>query len=383
MDEKRYQVFVSSTFEDLKEERRQVNQALLELECLPAAMEMFVATDDDQWTLIQEVIELSDYYVVIVGGRYGSITEEGISYTEKEFDYALSLEKPILAFVHRHPEKIPQGQTDATAAAKKKLDAFRRKVTTGRTVGFFETPHELGSEVSRAVARVTKRKPGVGWVRGDKAMTVDQEREMLALREQISALRNQVSVLEEQKRAAEGALVEDTAAFAQDSDPVTITVFSQVKPNYRLEDMTVYSAAITSTWGQVFRELAPLLVDETLEEEAEERLASHYYWTAATDAQRAALHFSGPRQLVVNYEDWEMIRTQLRALGLIDFGSKRRPPSDSGKYLRLTPKGDRYMTALIAVKRGVDPGADLIVNPATEGSTPSEPTAEPEPPQDE
>lgn len=88
--DRRYQVFISSTYMDLVDERREVIQALLEMDCLPAGMEMFPAANDDQWTLIQQVIDESDYYVVIVGGRYGSVAPDGISYTEKEYDYAVS-----------------------------------------------------------------------------------------------------------------------------------------------------------------------------------------------------------------------------------------------------------------------------------------------------
>ena len=49
--EKRYQVFVSSTYADLQEERKTVMQALLELDCIPAGMELFPAANEDQWTL--------------------------------------------------------------------------------------------------------------------------------------------------------------------------------------------------------------------------------------------------------------------------------------------------------------------------------------------
>jgi len=71
--DKRYQVFVSSTFADLKEERQAVMQALLSLDHFPAGMELFPASDEDQWALIKGVIDDSDYYVLVVGGRYGSM----------------------------------------------------------------------------------------------------------------------------------------------------------------------------------------------------------------------------------------------------------------------------------------------------------------------
>ncbi len=73
--DKRYQVFVNSTYTDLMEERNEVMQALLELNCMPAGMELFPAANEDQWNWIKRVIDESDYYVVIVAGRYGSVSE--------------------------------------------------------------------------------------------------------------------------------------------------------------------------------------------------------------------------------------------------------------------------------------------------------------------
>ncbi len=85
--EKRYQVFVSSTFRDLELERQEVMHALLELDCMPSGMELFPAANETQWNLIKKVIDDCDYYVLILGGRYGSIGPEGISYTEMEYRY--------------------------------------------------------------------------------------------------------------------------------------------------------------------------------------------------------------------------------------------------------------------------------------------------------
>src|SRR5258708_30985148 len=110
--DKRYQVFVSSTYGDLRDERQEVMQALLELDCIPAGMELFPAADEDQWSLIKRVIDDCDYYLVIVGGRYGTVDAEGISYTEKEYDYAVAQNIPVLGFVHAEPGKIPASNTE-------------------------------------------------------------------------------------------------------------------------------------------------------------------------------------------------------------------------------------------------------------------------------
>ncbi len=84
--DKRYQVFVSSTFADLKNERQRVIQTLMEMDCIPSGMELFPAMDEEQLEFIKRIIDDCDYYLLIVGGRYGSTDLDGISFTEKEYE---------------------------------------------------------------------------------------------------------------------------------------------------------------------------------------------------------------------------------------------------------------------------------------------------------
>jgi hypothetical protein len=122
MTDKRYQVFVSSTYVDLLEERAEVMQALLELDCMPAGMELFPAASEEQWNWIKKVIDESDYYMVIIGGRYGTVSDvTGMSYTEMEYRYALETGKPVIAFLHEDPLKIQSGKSETSAQAKKKI----------------------------------------------------------------------------------------------------------------------------------------------------------------------------------------------------------------------------------------------------------------------
>ncbi|KHE93377.1 MAG: DUF4062 domain-containing protein [Candidatus Scalindua rubra] len=104
--EKRYQVFVSSTFRDLQDERRIVIQTLMEMDCIPSGMEIFPALDQEQWDFIKKVIDDCDYYLLLIGGRYGGLTPEGISYTEKEYNYALDKGMKIVAFIHKKRENL-------------------------------------------------------------------------------------------------------------------------------------------------------------------------------------------------------------------------------------------------------------------------------------
>lgn len=131
---KRYQVFVSSTYTDLQEERQQVMQALLQMDCLPAGMELFPATDEEQFEFIKTVINDCDYYILIIGGRYGSMTAEGISFTEKEYDYAVEIGLPVITFIHGNPDEIPAGKTELDPVARQRLDEFRERVSDGRLI---------------------------------------------------------------------------------------------------------------------------------------------------------------------------------------------------------------------------------------------------------
>jgi Holliday junction DNA helicase RuvB subunit len=162
---RRYQVFVSSTFEDLKEERRHVLQALLETKCIPTGMELFPASSEDRWDLIKRVIDDCDYYLVIVAGRYGSRGLEGTSFTEMEFDYAAASGKSIIAFYHSNPDDLIGSKLEKNDEGRQKLTAFTRKIKKSRMCKPWRTPEGLASAIKSAILYSIEydRKPG--WAR--------------------------------------------------------------------------------------------------------------------------------------------------------------------------------------------------------------------------
>lgn len=172
---KRYQIFVSSTYADLAEERQKVFQALLELDCIPSAMELFPATDEEQWAFIKKIIEDCDYYILIIGWRYGSITAEGISYTEQEFDFAVEKGLKVIAFLHSDPIAIPRGKTDNDTNLYNKLIGFRRKVETGRLVKYWKAAGELPGLVALSLPKTMKAYPAEGWIRARHAVRPESE----------------------------------------------------------------------------------------------------------------------------------------------------------------------------------------------------------------
>lgn len=126
---KKYQVFVSSTYNDLKEERSEVIRCLLDNDCIPVGMEQF-NVPMNQWEYITKCLDNSDYCVLILAGKYGSIEESsGISYTEKEFDYAVSKKIPVIRLVYEYLDNLTVNKSETEPDKKNKLQAFRKKNT--------------------------------------------------------------------------------------------------------------------------------------------------------------------------------------------------------------------------------------------------------------
>jgi hypothetical protein len=88
--------------------------------------------DEEQLSFIKRVIDDRDYYLLIIGGRYGSVSETGISYTEQEYDYAVSRGLKVSALLHENPGKIEFDKSEQNPEGRARLQQFREKVKTGR-----------------------------------------------------------------------------------------------------------------------------------------------------------------------------------------------------------------------------------------------------------
>lgn len=162
--EKKYQVFVSSTYLDLIEERQHVIHALLELDCIPSGMELFPAADEDQWSLIKSVIDDCDYYIVVIGGRYGSTDSTGKSFTQLEYEYAVSKGKPCMAFLHGDPNSLRVDRTEQTDQGRARLNEFRA-LAEKKICKHWKTAADLRSVVTSSLLSMRRSRPARGWVR--------------------------------------------------------------------------------------------------------------------------------------------------------------------------------------------------------------------------
>jgi hypothetical protein len=239
---RRLQVFVSSTYLDLKEERQAAVETILDLGHVPAGMELFAAGDESQLETIKQWIEESDAYLLILGHRYGSIEPTSCkSYTHLEYEHALSLKKPLFAVVatedwrRARQKRLSDANLDPNDVLEmkhpKELDAFRTTVLS-KTSAFFHETSELKLAIHKAVPQLERKHKFVGWVRGDSIDDAEALKKELAEVKALLGKRDEETKLKDQftlemvgvnaRKAEQGRrlLVEGTSASTTIQRPV-------------------------------------------------------------------------------------------------------------------------------------------------------------------
>jgi len=328
--EKRYQVFVSSTYADLKDERQHVIQTLMEMDCIPAGMELFPASDEDQFNFIKRVIDDCDYYILIVGGRYGSLTSAGISYTEQEFDYATSKGLRIIALLHGQPESLSVSKTDNDPLLAKQLQVFREKAQTGRLVKYWQRAEELPGMVSLSLSKTIKTYPAVGWVRATAAGSAELLAEINELRKENEALRNKSNVFEQSTDKS----MPDLAGLDEMVD------FSGKYNESYARQSYWYSWDHRMSWGDAFALIAPKLMKQESEQMVEIQL------------RKAILHAAGQNfyESKLSPGLFDTVKIQFKALGLVSITEHPVVKGGTGLFWTLTSKGEAEMVRRRAVR---------------------------------
>jgi hypothetical protein len=193
MANKKYQVFISSTFVDLREERNKAMNATLMADCIPTGMELFVAQDEEQFNAIKKIIDLCDFYVLILGSRYGSINPKtGVSYTEMEYDYAVEKNIPVLVFASSNYKTVDDSKKDLTEEAKAKFILFRKRVMENRLCSEFSSPDDLLAKIIVSLFNAKSQFDRPGWIRGDGPDKDDLLKDIYALRSENKELKEKL-----------------------------------------------------------------------------------------------------------------------------------------------------------------------------------------------
>ncbi len=156
------QIYISSTFEDLKDYRDAVYKALRKLRHDVVAMEDYVATDKRPLDKCLTDVESCDVYVGIFAWRYGYVPKKDNpqkqSITEREFRHAVEKDKPCLIFLLAEDEPWPPRLMENGRGARQ-IKSLRKELGENATASFFRDSNELAQLVVTAVTRWRDERP--------------------------------------------------------------------------------------------------------------------------------------------------------------------------------------------------------------------------------
>ncbi|WP_186110684.1 DUF4062 domain-containing protein [Burkholderia gladioli] len=317
---KKYQIFVSSTYRDLEEERQQVIKAILEMGHIPVGMEMFSAADEEQWQIIARQIDDIDYYIIVVAHRYGSVTPDGIGYTEKEYDYAVSKGAPILGFVIDDSAPWPQDKMEGDAKLRLKLNDFKTKIKN-RLIQFWKTKEELHSRVSISLMKAITANPRTGWVRADEINGPEVMKELTRLSGENAKLRTRIEELQRTASGHEDEVRRIVRILSSNARSIN------VRKTSKWEDAEKFKLSL----GDIFRYCAPSLINEN---------------TNSGIAKNIALNLVGTGYFQ-NFPIGSNIITEviadLSSLDLIEPSKKKHSVKDTDDYWSLTKLGNQVL----------------------------------------
>lgn len=337
MSDKRYQVFISSTYADLQEERGVLTQVLPTLGCMPCGLDIS-PVGATAWTSLKKLIDESDYYVLVLGSRYGSLSPSGISYTHMEYVYASTKQKPILVLMHDSPDTRPAAFQEKTPEGRRQFQDFRQLLAKGMVAGWSDH-RSLEAALRRYLPQLIKSKPAVGWVRATSLGSPEQAREIDRLKQRVAELEQEREHLLVQQSGSLGAL-------AQGNDSFDVQYRCKAYAAGNCEDITVRSRL---TWNQLFASFAPHLSQPQHEDFMAARIAERLQEVALKDIQVTRPKAHAVTDITLAPLCFNTIKLQFRTLGLI----RRVPRDDARTWWQLTVAGDQHLTGLMAVRRQV------------------------------
>ena len=315
-----------------------LTQVLPSLGCLPCGLELNPASVG-AWAAIKKLIDESDYYVLLVGSRYGTLSPSGVSFTHMEYVYAATKQKPILVLLHDAPETRPVELQESTPEGKLKFRDFRQLLQRGLTAGWNDE-RSLELSIRQHLPQLIASRPMPGWVKANQVSNPQLEKENQALKERLAQL-------EQERDDWLGKSDSSLGQLAQGQDLFELSYRCKAYAAGNCEDVSVRSQL---PWNAIFLSFAPYLSQSQHEDFMAAKVAERVQEVALRDVQQSRPKTHAVTDISLAPLCFNTIKVQFRTLGLV----RRVPrPDDARAWWQLTVAGERLMTTLMAVRKSV------------------------------
>lgn len=319
---KKLQIFISSTYKDLQDERQAAVEAVLGSNNIPAGMELFKAGNNSQWETIKKWINESDIYMLILGAKYGSIESNSKkSYTHLEYEYAVSQEIPIFATVLsdnfiKQKIKNSSNPDDVLEHNNQTLYDEFKKLVMSKMVKIVNDCKDIKLAIYESVSELKDSYDFEGWIRGtgDSAYNnlVEQNSKLI---QENSELKKQL-----QQNIAQKQQINIESDFWDKEFILNILVMKEFCGD-------LYKSSINIITKDIFRVIAPLITTPTKSSEVKKKLEQNL----------GDLYMPNCYSISLEDNQFQNIKVSLLSKELITL-SKSKDSKDS-ELIELTPKG--------------------------------------------
>ena len=101
-------------------------------------------------------------------------SDKGMSYTEREFRYAMKQGVPYMGFLVADEARISSADVESDPEKLGRLNEFRKLVEQNGTVNYWKNPDELAAQVRSSLEAEIKKHPRNGWSRYNPQRSVVQ-----------------------------------------------------------------------------------------------------------------------------------------------------------------------------------------------------------------
>jgi hypothetical protein len=189
---KKYFVYISSTTDDLKNERRELAKIVTELGAIPILMDAFALTGADGQRAVKKAIGECDYFLNLTAHKAGERVDKSFA-LEQEFTWAEKSGVPVLALIIDDKARWKDAKKDKEAAAVKALKELKRRLT-GYAFDTWITSVDLYQKARRLLTQEMNLNPQKGWVPATEAVEPSLANELGRLLRENEALKTRLKI---------------------------------------------------------------------------------------------------------------------------------------------------------------------------------------------
>jgi hypothetical protein len=245
--------------------------------------------------------------------------DKNISFTEKEYDYAVQFGIPTLGFVIDEDSKLSSKFFDSDKNKIELLANFKKKIKK-KYISYWKDKNDLYGKVSVALMKQFTTNPRIGWIRSNEIASADTFEELTRLSRENSELRNKIQFLKKQGEEEEHTEIESI---------INILKKNKKKLSFFYIYATDWDDGKFFSYYDLYRFIVPTLMIETSVED----LSIHLGLLRPNEENSPRQRFPVPKNTIKEF------LADLSALGLIIPSPKKHEAKDTKNYWSVSEKG--------------------------------------------